>query len=375
MKNWIILIFVVFVLSFTAKAKVDPYNTYQWNRPDNQSRNWNKPWFEWWYYKVVIPETNEAFYFVYGVVNPWDSEHKLKATRAYVGMGDFVARKTVDQNFNVSDFSAAYDETRVNVAGHNEATDKRAYGEIFNEEGESFAWNFSIEKKWSFDATGWATGKNLTNIEWYSAQADASCTGEVLSHGKLYKFKNTPCYQDRNWGTSFPKWWTWIVSNHFEGHPDTALSVGGGNPILLNMRWPKIEGVAVGLKHKGVEYTFRPNDLNPVKIDIRFGRWEVEARNSKYKVEISAYAPKESFLDLQFMTPQGQVFHDYEALTGEVTVKLYKKKRARLGRIGKTSYQLIDTLKSYHAGIEYGSNEIYQLDLKSLFQKSYIHLQ
>ncbi len=28
-----------------------------------------------------------------------------------------------------------------------------------------------------------------------------------------YEFKNAPCYQDRNWGTEFPRWWAWIVSN------------------------------------------------------------------------------------------------------------------------------------------------------------------
>jgi tocopherol cyclase len=180
---------------------------------------------------------------------------------------------------------------------------------------------------------------------WYPAQASAHCSGSILSKGKLYQFTNAPCYQDRNWGSSFPLWWTWIVSNHFKNNPGTALAVGGGRPKYFDTHFP-LQGVDVGLKHKGVVYDFRPNDLDNVKINISFGKWEVTANNSTNKVEISAFAPKEKFMDLVFTTPTGELFHDYETLSGEVTVKLYKRESFQ--------WKLIDTLYSDAAGIEYG---------------------
>lgn len=348
---------LVFAISSFSSFSVDKFNTYRWNRKNEIRKNGKvkkTPWFEWWYYKVVIPETKESFFFVYGVVNPWDTEHVLKGSRAAIGFGDFTQKYQIEKDLPVKDFNSSYSRTYVEV-GNNWATDTYLKGDIQNENGDKASWNISMKRKWTYNATSWATGKMITNIEWYPAQADATCSGEVFSNGKLHKFTNAPCYQDRNWGKSFPKWWTWIVSNHFKGHPDTALAIGGGKPKFLN-KYDPLESVSIGLRHKGVDYTFRPNEFNDVKININFGTWEVTGINKNVKIEVSAYAPKEDFMDLQFMTPQGEVFHDYETLTGKVTVKLYKKK----SKFSK-KWKLIETLTSDFAGIEYGSFEKYSL--------------
>ena len=52
-------------------------------------------------------------------------------------------------------------------------------------------------------------------------------------------------------------------------------------------------------------------------------RWE---STGLIKLRCRLYAPKTKFLDLNFMTPEGKIFHDYEAPTGDMTVKLYKEK-------------------------------------------------
>ena len=90
------LLLILFLVGLSAHAlEVDPFNTYRWNRKNALSNNGkidSQPWYEWWYYKIVLPEQNKSFYFVYGVVNPWDSEQTLKGTRSYVGFGDFHQR-------------------------------------------------------------------------------------------------------------------------------------------------------------------------------------------------------------------------------------------------------------------------------------------
>ncbi|MBT4790926.1 MAG: hypothetical protein HON90_05095 [Halobacteriovoraceae bacterium] len=357
MKNIIIIVFAVLLFSQFVDAKVDPFNTYRWNRENVQnssSRTQKGNWYEWWYYKVVIPETKESFFFVYGVVNPQDTHKQLKGTRSYVGMGDFTAKEQVEHTVSIDDFHAKYDRTYVEVDGHI-ATDKNLTGNLTSEEGKNYYWDISVQRNWTFNATGWATGKNITNIEWYPAQADATCNGVIESNGKLYHLVDAPCYQDRNWGSSFPKWWTWIVSNHFKGHPETSIAIGGGHPKYFNRNLP-LKGVAVGLRHKGKVYDFRPNDFDKVKIDINFGKWEVIAEDKNYRLEISATAPKSSFMDLQFMTPTGEIFHDYETLTGKLTVKIFKKK----GFIVR-KWVLEETLYSDLAGIEYGSREVKEI--------------
>ncbi len=342
-------------------SSVDPHNTYQWNRKNALRGNGKvdeKPWFEWWYYKVVVPETKEAFYFVYGVVNPWDFGKTMGGTHSYVGAGDFTDKFIIEDKFGIEDFEASHHKTFVKIGEHL-ASNKKIIGNL-SEAANQISWDIDIKKDWTFDAEGWGTATGITNIEWYPAQAGATCNGTVISNGRTIELKNAPCYQDRNWGISFPEWWSWIVSNKFKGHPDTVLAVGGGKPKFLN-RFAPIEGVAVGLRHKGVEYAFRPNDLDDIDLNINFGTWEVTATNGRHKVEISAYAPPENFMDLQFTTPEGVIFHDWEALIGKVTVKLYKKHGFLIPR-----YELIDVLESDFAGIEYGSMDSQALN--RLFQ-------
>lgn len=352
MKHTICLLVVM--LFATQAFSVDAFNTYQWNRKnhiENNSKVDNGQWFEWWYYKVVIPETNKSYYFVYGVVNPWDTQHTLKGTRSYIGAGDFENRVVLDKHYPVSQFSASYEESLVSLP-EGGASDIAITGNISDENGNEYQWDISIKNSWRFNAEGWMLGTGFTNIEWYPAQADATCSGQIISNGEVVKFKDAPCYQDRNWGKSFPGWWTWIVSNKFDDHPGTALALGGGKPSIYGMPSP-YEGVCIGLKHKGVQYKFRPNDLDYVSVDINFGKWEVVgiSRNRKTKIEISAYAPEAEFMDLQFITPEGEVFHDYEALTGDVQVKLYQRKNFF------DDWELVETLSSPYTGIEYGSTD------------------
>jgi tocopherol cyclase len=337
MKNILIILFYLFTVA-TAHSEVDPFNVYQW-KPKHHG-----PWFEWWYYKVVLPETGESYFFVYGVVNPWDKNKTVAGTRAYVAMGDFNAKTQTEIQYPVNQFSAAYDQTLVTV-GENMATDQNLRGELKDKNGDINSWDISIQKEWSYNATGWATGKGITNIEWYPAQASAKCSGSLVSHNKLVQFTDAPCYQDRNWGNAFPLWWTWIVSNQFRENPDSYLAVGGGRPKYLNTKFP-LQGVSLGLRHKGKDYHFRPNDFDHINQKINFGTWEISADNGVDKVTVSAYAPKEKFMDLQFMTPEGKIFHDMETLTGHVTVKIYQ------GTL--FGWKLIDTLTSEYAGIEYG---------------------
>lgn len=335
-----IILFILFYLLTvaTAHSEVDPFNIYQW------TQNRNGPWFEWWYYKVVLPETGESFFFVYGVVNPWDNKKTMLGTRSYVSVGDFSAKTMLETKFPVSEFSASYDQTLVTVAG-NTATDQNFAGELVDTNGDISNWDVSIQKEWSYNSTGWATGKGITNIEWYPAQASAKCSGTIVSHNKIHQFTDAPCYQDRNWGNAFPLWWTWIVSNQFKENSESVLAVGGGRPKYLNTKFP-LEGVTVGLRHKGKEYHFRPNDFDHITQKINFGTWEISAENNFNKVTVSASAPKEQFMDLPFVTPEGKVFHDFETLTGHVEVKIYDRHLFK--------WKLVDTLTSEFAGIEYG---------------------
>jgi len=330
----------------------DPYNAYLWNRTNALAANGQVDrgdWYEWWYFKVVDPATQEAFYFTYGVVNPWDRERELAGTRAMIQAGDFKRKILIYKSFPVSDFSASYDSTKVRIGTHH-ATDRALQGAVRDERGHSISWNLKLLPDWKFNAMGWTREVPGSGIYWYPAQASAKASGWVEIDGRRIELNHAPAYQDRNWGRSFPKWWTWITSNHFENSPGSVLAIGGGEPPLFGDNYP-FEGLCIGLRHQGHEYVFRSVDfMNSVKFDIQWGTWKVQAQNTKGEaIEVEAWAPPEKFMDLPFPTPRGPIFHDYEALLGDLRVKLH-----RWSAVTGT-WKLVADLHSNEGGIEWGS--------------------
>lgn len=355
--NLISVFDLLLILLFTTNIhaeQIDKYNTYQYDSIKSEG----KPWYEWWYYKINIPDSNESYYFVYGVVNPWDLKGNVQSSRSYVGAGDFKQKKIYENVYDVSNFEASKNVVQIKI-NQNEATDKHFWGESTNKNNETISWDINIQKKWSYNPVSWALGKNITDIEWYPAQASATCSGIIHTSIKIIEFKNVPCYQDRNWGSSFPKWWTWIVSNSFKENSESVLAVGGGRPSYRHKNIP-FEGVSIGLNHEGKEYFFRPTDLNITKAKIKMGQWEASGDNGKYAIEISAKAPYESFMDLKFITPQNQTFHDYETLNGNLNIKVYKKDFMK--KI------FLFELNSDYAGIEYGSSDLQSKELNEISQ-------
>lgn len=300
-------------------------------------------WYEWWYYKVVVPGTDDAFYFCYGVVNPWDLDLTKPASRSYVSAGSFADKETAEQTFKPGDFSASSESTFVRIGG-NQATDRALKGSLPAPGGGEISWDLTVEKDWGVNLMAWTMSQGwLSNIYWYPAQASARMSGTIKYRGRIISLNGAPAYQDRNWGRSFPKWWTWLVSNNFKNSPGTVLASGGGQPKIYPGVEP-IQTVTIGLRHEGKEYLFRPTMGDIVTVDVNFGKWEVNARNKwGERMQISAYAPREKFLLLQFMTPQGKMYNDYEALKGNIKVKLYK------------GAKLLADLETAEGGIEFGS--------------------
>lgn len=350
------VIFLCLFFSLASFAQIDTANTYQYNRKNVLESNGVEDkgdWFEWWYFKVTHPKTGRSFFFVYGVVNPWDLFQTKSASRAYIGAGDFDKGLVLNQNVSVSHFGADYFTPHFMVKtpqGPFEATDKELVGEI-NENGHKITWNLTMSKEWSFNPIGRFLYKpDFLNIYWYPAQASAVMNGTVTVDGEVINLENAKAYQDRNWGRSFPKWWAWIVSNQFENAPDTYLTCGGGSPKVFN-RYVLYEGMSVGFHHQGKEYHFRPHEGDFFQFKIEFGRWEIIGYSKKgYKIVVKAHAPKEKFLLLKFMSPQGVEFKDYEALNGHVDVELFK-----LNQDSPMLWDAITKVSSEYAGIEWGS--------------------
>ena len=140
-----LILFIVLIFS-TASFSADQWNTYQWNKFNETQGNGEiskTPWYEWWYYKVVIPETGKSYYFVYGIVNPWDSSYQSRGTRSYVSAGDFTKKILFENKYPLEQFKANYFVTDI-LIGNNIATDTYLKGMTSNKKGQSISWDISI---------------------------------------------------------------------------------------------------------------------------------------------------------------------------------------------------------------------------------------
>ena len=263
-----------------SSSESDKYNGLRWRTGDTGN------WFEWWYYKVVLPDSmengqatpGESFFFTYGVTNPGDDREVRPGTKSFVSFGRFKTGELISNPFSVHHFSATKGRADVHI-GLNWASRDELTGSLVDSDGGLIAWDLKMNQDWRFNAMGWGMYvPGLSDIYWYPAQASARMSGWINFKGREILVHNAPAYQDRNWGRSFPKWWTWIVSNHFEGSPGTSLAVGVGRPKVFGLAY-LASGLAIGLKHDGEVYKFRTTDGQQVKFNINFGTWEVQAIN------------------------------------------------------------------------------------------------
>lgn len=357
-KSWNGLLFLsIFLISHTVASQtafafplihlsdVDPHNVYQWDKTSRDN------WFEWWYYKVIDPQTQHAYFFCYGVVNPWDTDSQSAASHAFVTFGDFDQHLILRFQTPVSQFNASAQTPFVQV-GPQTATDTHLMAS-FEDQGHTVSWDLTYKKQFGWDAMGWGLlFPHFFNIYWHPAQMDAFVQGSITIDGREVVIKDAPGYQDRNWGHSFPTWWFWIHSNSFIENPQSSF-VGGGGHAQDALDTPLPTAVLLALKHNGKLYEFRSSEPKYYfDWTMNLGHWEITAQNFQYKLLVTADALASDMMDLQFATPDGNIFHDYETLNGNLEVTLYQKKNLGL------SLEKIVQLTSHSAGLEYGKDHL-----------------
>lgn len=340
---------------------IDLYNTYQWNR---QNRNTNKidkgNWYEWWYYKVIHPETNQSFYFCYGIVNPWDKEGVSGNSRAFISFGDFHQKMILNTSYPVTEFESQYDLLSTRIGMHI-ATEK-TFSASFEDKDHSVNFSFSIDKKKGWHALGWGfLFPSLFNIYWYPAQMDSLFSGTLTLDGRTYHFDKADGYQDHNWGRAFPQWWFWIAANSFDQNRESSFVGGGGDARISNGIKIPITAILLALHHEGKLYEFRSNEPKYLfEYEIDLGSWSLIATNPRYKLVVHAAADPKQMMDLPFQTPDGNIFHDYETLNGKLSVELYERRI-----FFPFNFRTIAILSTQNkAGLEFGLDRPYEPSAK-----------
>ncbi|GAA6618493.1 tocopherol cyclase family protein [Scytonema sp. NUACC26] len=350
-----------------------PHSGYHW---DGTSRRF----FEGWYYRVTLPQEGQTFAFMYSIEDPkggqphsggaaqilgpndeylwrtFPDTSKFWASRDVLGLGHWGKIGVRDWRLGIGEkpdaqspfgFAVPYggkpsfravspianpqyihpQEFERNILEGYQATATLNQGVIKDPAtGQYCRWQYEIQPIYGWGDRGGiqqSTAGLLSFLQifepgWQILMAHGLASGWIDWNGKRYEFTNAPAYSEKNWGGAFPQKWFWVNCNSFEGEPDLALTAGGGRRGVL---WWMESVAMVGLHYQGKFYEFVPWN-SQVKWNISsWGKWQIQAKNSRYEVEVTGTTNLPG-TPLRAPTANGLLFCCRDTMQGELNLEL-----------------------------------------------------
>jgi len=173
-----------------------------------------KSFFEGWYYKMVSGDGSFACSFIPGI-----SMDDNGTSHAFIQTIDGTNAKTYYERYGSNEFACDPDKHHVRVG---ESTFTETYADINLPHAQG-----RIEL---VDTTPWPSEFGAPGVMgWYSFVPAMQCYHGVVSlnhylAGKLafegfdHEMTGGKGYIEKDWGSSFPKCWIWMQTNHFSEH-------------------------------------------------------------------------------------------------------------------------------------------------------------
>ena len=309
--------------------------------------------FEGWYYRFEDEQSGEGIVLITAY---WGEGPLLKGFIELIESDSGAVYKATFEDLKREELErAAGKELDVEMGGLRFRADS-VTGQFETDAGEEIAIDLSIKgcRYWGEAARpdqrrtmGWVTEAPLIPLKWYTHHLLAESDGIVEIDGRAKWFQRAKTHQEKNWGDAFPQRWVWLQANDF-GEREVAFAAAGG-PIFAYGRSP--EGYMLGLQLEDRFIAWRTHDLHQIpparfEIDDKEARWSMRAEGWRYRLELSARAPRSELIPIDVPTPDGLKLGAVESLRGELTLKLYERRGV--------GWRQVDELKSRRAALEAG---------------------
>lgn len=186
------------------KALRNPDRYHGWGK--------SKAYFEGWYYKMVNGDESFAFSLIPGI--SMDDQGKQ---HAFIQMIDGTGCTTYYEEFPVGAFEAGADEFYVKIGDN-----------YFDAHKVKVNLPFIKADLEIHNTTPWPSSWGAPGVMgWYSFVPKMQCyhgvvsvhhivSGSVNYKGNDYNWDDGIGYIEKDWGTSFPRCWIWLQSNHWD---------------------------------------------------------------------------------------------------------------------------------------------------------------
>lgn len=316
-----------------------PHSGYHWDGSDRR-------FFEGWYYRVTIPQTQQTFAFMYSIEDPCGNKtHSGGAAQILAPNDEYLCRTFPD----VEKFWAHPQKLALAHWGKTDLTNPTTYLEpnqfaqhihqgyqatatlnqgIIQDPGTGnyCRWQYQIEPIYYWgnqnsiqqSTAGWLSSLQIFEPGWQILMAHGLASGWIDWNGQRYEFTDAPAYSEKNWGGAFPQKWFWLNCNSFENEPDLTLTAGGGKRGVL---WWMESVAMVGIHHRGKFYEFVPWNGTVTWNISPWGNWQMQARNHKYEVVLTAHTVLPGTL-LRAPTTEGLAYCCRDTMQGMLNLEL-----------------------------------------------------
>jgi tocopherol cyclase len=290
-----------------------------------------KKYFEGWYYKLVSADERHAIAVIPGIAIYDDADR-----HAFVQLINGVEQTTQYHRFPLESFSADEKELKINI-GNNHFSKTMVALNLPELTGEIYI----------SDTTPLLSSILSPGIMgWYSFMPSMQCYHGVVSlHHKLHgrttgilgdiDWGNGIGYIEKDWGTSFPKCWIWMHTNHFNVQTPASLMASVAHIPWMGRYFP---GFIVVLLADGVEYRFATYNGAKMKCSVLEDRVTMEFKRRDLHLSLQAFRGPTAVLRSPI---SGQ-------MTGKVNESLQARIEVTLMQSGKTIWASTGTT----AGLE-----------------------
>lgn len=296
-----------------------------------QGHTSKQKYFEGYYYKLVTADEQLAIAVIPGIAIYDEADR-----HAFIQLIDGVGQVTSYYRFSLDQFSADARELKIQI-GRNHFSKTEVTLDLPELRGD-----IQI-----IDPVPLVPSLiNPGIMGWYSFMPSMQCYHGIVSlHHRLDGITRGTLgdidwgkgigYIEKDWGTSFPKCWIWLHSNHFKHSAPASLMGSVAHIPWLGRYFP---GFIVVLLADGVEYRFATYNGSRMKCRVLEDRVVMEFRRKDLHLSLQAFRGPTAVLR--------------SPITGQMTGKVNESLQARVEVVLKRSGTTIWTSTGSTAGLE-----------------------
>lgn len=247
-----------------------------------QGHTSKQKYFEGWYYKLVAADERQAIAVIPGIAIYDDADR-----HAFIQLINGVSQETSYHRFPLDQFSADTRELKIQI-GQNHFSRTKVTLELLEIRGEIQIINPIPLVSSLF---------NPGIMGWYSFMPRMQCYHGIVSlHHQLrgntsgtlgdIDWEKGIGYIEKDWGTSFPKCWIWLHSNHFNLSAPASLMASVAHIPWLGRYFP---GFIVVLLAEGIEYRFATYNGSRMKCSVLGDKVVMEFKRKDLHLSLQAF--------------------------------------------------------------------------------------